>query len=68
MVPTVDVNGAHIPAVGMGTMTLKEGVCVEAVSTALRQVREEMMQEKFTTFSKRFLKEMRSAAMIEYKQ
>jgi 2,5-diketo-D-gluconate reductase B len=37
MVPTVDVNGAHIPAVGMGTMTLKEGVCVEAVSTALRQ-------------------------------
>ena len=37
MVPTVDVNGARIPAVGMGTMTLKEGVCVEAVSTALRQ-------------------------------
>jgi hypothetical protein len=31
-------------------------------------VREEMMQERFQTFSKRFLKEMRSAALIEYKQ
>jgi peptidyl-prolyl cis-trans isomerase SurA len=35
---------------------------------AQRQVREEMMQERFQTFSKRFLKEMRSAALIEYKQ
>jgi 2,5-diketo-D-gluconate reductase B len=37
MVPTIEAHGARIPAVGMGTMTLKEGVCVEAVSTALRQ-------------------------------
>ena len=37
MVPTVEVNGARIPAIGMGTMTLKEAVCVDAVSTALRQ-------------------------------
>jgi len=47
-------------------------LCAKKTTTsdtpALRQVREEMMQEKFTTFSKRFLKEMRSAAMIEYKQ
>lgn len=34
---------------------------------AQRQVREEMMQERFQVFSKRFLKEMRSAALIEYK-
>ena len=38
-----------------------------ADTPAQRQVRDEMMQEKFLTYSKRFLKEMRSAAMIEYK-
>jgi 2,5-diketo-D-gluconate reductase B len=30
-------HGARIPAVGLGTMTLKDAVCVEIVSTALRQ-------------------------------
>lgn len=34
--PFVEANGARIPTVGMGTMTLKGDVCVEAVSTALR--------------------------------
>ena len=32
----VTANGAKIPAIGLGTMTLKDGVCVEAVKTALR--------------------------------
>jgi diketogulonate reductase-like aldo/keto reductase len=32
----VDANGAKIPAIGLGTMTLKGPVCVEAVKTALR--------------------------------
>jgi diketogulonate reductase-like aldo/keto reductase len=32
----IDANGAHIPAIGLGTMTLKDAVCVEAVTTALR--------------------------------
>jgi diketogulonate reductase-like aldo/keto reductase len=32
----IDANGAKIPAIGLGTMTLKDAVCVEAVSTALR--------------------------------
>ena len=36
MVPVVEVQGARIPAIGMGTMTLKEDVCVNAVSTALQ--------------------------------
>jgi len=31
-----EANGARIPAVGMGTMTLKGDVCVNAVSAALR--------------------------------
>ena len=32
----IEANGARIPAIGLGTMTLKDGVCVEAVKTALR--------------------------------
>jgi diketogulonate reductase-like aldo/keto reductase len=32
----VEAKGARIPAIGLGTMTLKEGVCVEAVKTALK--------------------------------
>ncbi len=34
--PVVEVHGARIPAIGLGTMTLKEGICVNAVSAALR--------------------------------
>ncbi len=33
----VEANGARIPALGLGTMTLKGDVCVTAVSTALKQ-------------------------------
>jgi 2,5-diketo-D-gluconate reductase B len=36
MVPVVESHGARIPAIGLGTMTLKENVCVEAVSAALQ--------------------------------
>lgn len=32
----IEANGARIPAIGLGTMTLKENVCIEIVSTALR--------------------------------
>jgi len=32
----VDVHGAHIPAVGLGTMTLKDALCVEIVAQALK--------------------------------
>src|SRR5215831_4762406 len=32
----VEANGARIPALGLGTMTLKENVCVDIVSAALR--------------------------------
>jgi 2,5-diketo-D-gluconate reductase B len=32
----VEANGARIPAIGLGTMTLKGAVCVEAVKAALR--------------------------------
>jgi diketogulonate reductase-like aldo/keto reductase len=32
----VEANGARIPALGMGTMTLKGDICVNAVSSALR--------------------------------
>jgi diketogulonate reductase-like aldo/keto reductase len=35
MVPTIDVKGAKIPVIGLGTMTLKGDVCVNAVSDAL---------------------------------
>lgn len=31
----VDAHGAHIPQIGLGTMTLKEDVCVQAVKVAL---------------------------------
>ena len=31
----VEANGARIPQIGLGTMTLKEDVCVQAVKTAL---------------------------------
>jgi 2,5-diketo-D-gluconate reductase B len=33
--PTIEANGVRIPAIGLGTMTLKDAVCVEAVKTAL---------------------------------
>ena len=32
----IEANGARIPAIGLGTMTLKGAVCVEAVKTALQ--------------------------------
>jgi diketogulonate reductase-like aldo/keto reductase len=32
----VESNGARIPAIGLGTMMLKEAVCTEAVKTALQ--------------------------------
>src|SRR5438105_4962004 len=32
----IDANGARIPAIGLGTMTLKDAVCIEAVATALQ--------------------------------
>jgi 2,5-diketo-D-gluconate reductase B len=32
----VKANGAKIPAIGLGTMTLMDAVCVEAVETAIR--------------------------------
>jgi 2,5-diketo-D-gluconate reductase B len=32
----VEANGARIPALGLGTMTLKENVCVDIVTAALR--------------------------------
>ena len=32
----VEANGAKIPAIGLGTMTLMDAVCVEAVQTAIR--------------------------------
>jgi 2,5-diketo-D-gluconate reductase B len=32
----VEANGAKIPLIGLGTMTLMDAVCVEAVETALR--------------------------------
>src|SRR5688572_4357358 len=36
MVTLVEAHGAKIPAIGFGTMTLKEAVCVEMVASALR--------------------------------
>src|SRR5947209_20625825 len=36
MVNVVEANGARIPAIGLGTMTLMNDVCVQAVETALR--------------------------------
>src|SRR3954470_13905186 len=32
----VEANGARIPAIGLGTMTLKEQACIDAIKTALR--------------------------------
>jgi len=32
----IETNGARIPAIGLGTMTLKEQACIDAVKTALR--------------------------------
>ena len=32
----IEANGARIPAIGLGTMTLKDAVCVDVVTTALR--------------------------------
>lgn len=34
--PVVEAHGARIPTIGLGTMTLKGDVCVNAVSAALR--------------------------------
>src|ERR1043166_7078854 len=33
---TIEANGARIPAIGLGTMTLRENECVDTVSAALR--------------------------------
>lgn len=33
---SVEAHGAQIPAVGLGTMTLKDALCVEVVATALQ--------------------------------
>src|SRR5215813_14164611 len=32
----IEANGARIPAMGLGTMTLKEQVCIDTIKTALR--------------------------------
>ena len=32
----IEANGARIPAIGLGTMTWKEQVCIDAVKTALK--------------------------------
>jgi 2,5-diketo-D-gluconate reductase B len=32
----IEANGARIPAIGLGTMTLKEQVCIDTVKTALK--------------------------------
>src|SRR5262249_14704303 len=32
----VAANGAHIPAIGLGTLSLKDAACAEAVASALR--------------------------------
>jgi diketogulonate reductase-like aldo/keto reductase len=36
LAPVVEAHGARIPQIGLGTMTLKDDVCVEAVKTALQ--------------------------------
>jgi diketogulonate reductase-like aldo/keto reductase len=33
---SIEANGARIPAIGLGTMTLKEQVCIDTVKTALK--------------------------------
>src|SRR5262249_2796166 len=32
----VEANGARIPAIGLGTMTLKDEICIDAIKAALR--------------------------------
>jgi len=32
----IEAHGARIPAIGLGTMTLKDDVCVQAVKTSLQ--------------------------------
>ncbi|WP_086091571.1 aldo/keto reductase [Pseudorhodoplanes sinuspersici] len=34
--PVVEAKGTKIPSIGLGTMTLKDDVCIEAVSAALK--------------------------------
>jgi 2,5-diketo-D-gluconate reductase B len=36
LMQTIEANGARIPTPGLGTMTLKESVCIDIVSAALR--------------------------------
>ena len=36
LMQVVEAHGARIPTIGLGTMTLKEDVCVQAVKTALQ--------------------------------
>lgn len=36
MIPVAEAKGTKIPSIGLGTMTLKDDVCVEAVSAALK--------------------------------
>jgi diketogulonate reductase-like aldo/keto reductase len=36
MMNVIEANGARIPAIGLGTMTLVDAVCAQAVETALR--------------------------------
>ncbi len=36
LAPTVEANGADIPAIGLGTWPMKGGECAEAVATALQ--------------------------------
>jgi diketogulonate reductase-like aldo/keto reductase len=35
----IEAHGARIPAIGLGTMTLKDDVCVQAVKASLNWVR-----------------------------
>lgn len=67
-VPIGKLTSPEVTAQGIELFALCAKKATTSDTPAQRQVREEMMQEKFKTFSKRFLKEMRSAAMIEYKQ
>ncbi len=36
VVPVIEAHGAHIPQIGLGTMTLKGDICVQAVKDALQ--------------------------------
>jgi peptidyl-prolyl cis-trans isomerase SurA len=59
--PEVTANGVEVFAVCGKRQTTAE-------SPGKREVREEMYTERFEVHSKRYLKELRSAAMIEYRQ